>query len=201
MSTTNNNYDFLITGVGGQGTVLVSNVLAEVGMQAGYDVKKTEVHGMAQRGGSVTTHVRWGQSIFSPVIGQGEAGILLSLEKLEALRYLSMLRPGGLALIGDSVIPPLTVSSGSDVYPSDEQILAVFRQVTERVYFTPTMTIAKQLGNSRVHNVVLLGALSNDFPDIDPQIWLDVIAERVPAKHVELNKKAFQEGRIRVPGS
>jgi indolepyruvate ferredoxin oxidoreductase, beta subunit len=187
--------NFLITGVGGQGSLLMSNVLSEVGVRLGYDVKKNEIHGMSQRGGSVTSHVRWGKTVHSPVIGEGEVDVLLALEKLEGLRYLSMLRPQAQVLMGNFKIEPLSVSSGSEHYPTDEQVQQAIQQITQDHHFTPTIDIAESLGNSRVHNTVLLGALSAQMPDISEEIWLEVIAERVPPKHVELNRRAFQAGR------
>ncbi|MFH1635451.1 MAG: indolepyruvate oxidoreductase subunit beta [Chloroflexota bacterium] len=187
--------NFLVVGVGGQGALLASNVLAEVGLRAGFDVKKAEVHGMSQRGGSVNSHVRWGADVKSPVIGRGEVDVLLSLEKLEALRYLAMLRKDGTALIGESKIPPLTVSSGDDSYPDDDEISRAFSQVTDDFYFIPTLTLAEQAGTARAHNVVLLGALSAQIGGVSPDVWLEVIEERVPKKYIELNRKAFEAGR------
>ncbi len=185
---------FLLTGVGGQGTLLASNVLAEVGMALGYDVKKAEVHGMSQRGGSVVSHVRWGEQVFSPVIPDGEADVLISFEKLEALRFLRGLKPGGLLLVNDYQIVPVTVSSGSDEYPSDETIRQAFAQVTDRVRWIPAIALAEELGNAKVANVVMLGALSRllDLPD---EPWLTVIEQRVPKKFLELNRAAFRLGR------
>ena len=188
-------FDFLVVGVGGQGALLASNVLAEVGVRAGYEVKKAEVHGMSQRGGSVNSHVRWGSEVLSPVIGRGEVGYLLALEKLEALRYLSMLRPGATALVGEFKIPPLSVSSGSDHYPNDEEIKRALMQVTQDYHFIPTLTLAREAGSPRAHNVVLLGALSALIDDVLPETWLQVIEERVPDKYVELNRRAFEAGR------
>ncbi len=187
--------NFLVTGVGGQGALLASNILADVGVRAGYDVKKSEVHGMAQRGGSVTSTVRWGNKVYSPLIGQGEADYLLALEKLEALRYMGMLRPGGTAVVGDQSIPPLSVSSGDDVYPDDDQVRRVLSQVTDDYYLIPSVHLAEELGNTRAHNVVLLGALSTFIDDVPPDVWLQSIEERVPKRFVELNKRAFQVGR------
>jgi indolepyruvate ferredoxin oxidoreductase beta subunit len=187
--------NFLVTGVGGQGALLVSNILADVGVRAGYDVKKSEVHGMAQRGGSVTSTVRWGNKVYSPLIGQGEADYLLALEKLEALRYVGMLRPGGTAIVGDLDIPPLSVSSGDDVYPDDEQVRRVLSQVTDDYHFIPSVRLAEELGNARAHNVVLLGALSTFIDDVPPDVWLQSVEERVPKRFIELNKRAFQVGR------
>jgi indolepyruvate ferredoxin oxidoreductase beta subunit len=187
--------NFLVVGVGGQGALLASNVLAEVGVRAGYDVKKAEVHGMSQRGGSVNSHVRWGEAVRSPLIGGGEVDVLFSLEKLETLRYVSMLRRGGLALIGDFRVPPLTVSSGEERYPDDEQIERAVRQVTEDVVFVPTLSLATQAGAPRAHNVVLLGALSSRIEAASPQTWLEVIEATVPQKYLALNRTAFELGR------
>jgi indolepyruvate ferredoxin oxidoreductase beta subunit len=187
--------NFLIVGVGGQGALLASNVLAEVGVQAGNDVKKAEIHGMSQRGGSVTSHVRWGAEVRSPVISRGEVDFLLALEKLEALRYLTMLRPGGTAVLGEFKIPPLSVSSGGERYPDDQEIKSLVHQVTQNFYLVPTLTLAKEAGNARAHNVVLLGALSALIDDVSPEIWLQVIADRVPERYVELNRQAFASGR------
>jgi len=187
--------NFLVTGVGGQGALLASNILADVGVRAGYDVKKSEVHGMAQRGGSVTSTVRWGNKVYSPLIGQGEADYLLALEKLEALRYAGMLRPGGTAIVGDLGIPPLTVSSGDDVYPDDEQVRRVLSQVTDDYHLIPSVRLAEELGNARAHNVVLLGALSTFIDDVPLDVWLQSVRERVPKRFVELNEQAFQAGR------
>lgn len=187
--------NFLVVGVGGQGALLASNVLAEVGVRAGYDVKKAEVHGMSQRGGSVNSHVRWGDKVLSPVIGRGEVDVLLGLEKLEALRYLAMLRPAGTALVGEFKIPPLSVSSGDDHYPDDKELENLLGQVTEDRHVIPTLTLAKRAGNARAHNVVLLGALSVCIPDVPTELWLQVVEERVPPKTVQLNRQAFQLGR------
>lgn len=195
--------NFLLCGVGGQGTVLASDVLVNVGLAAGLDAKQAEVHGMSQRGGSVTSHVRWGAQIHSPIVGLGEADVLLAFEKLEALRNLRALCPGGLALINNQAIVPLTVTSGGQTYPADEEIRAAFAAQTGRVYFVEGERLAEELGNLRVANVVLLGALSALLEagdlladlKVDADTWLKVITERVPARHVELNRKAFQAGR------
>ncbi len=186
--------NFLLVGVGGQGTILASNVLADVGLEAGYDVKKAEVHGMAQRGGSVTSHVRWGKAVRSPIIGMGEADVLLAFEKLEAVRYAEHLRQGGLALVSDHAIPPVSVSSGDDVYPSDEKVRSVLQAVTDEVYFVPAVATAQALGNARAHNIVLLGALSQRL-EVPGEVWERVIAAWVPERHRDLNLRAFRRGR------
>jgi indolepyruvate ferredoxin oxidoreductase beta subunit len=188
-------YNFLLAGVGGQGTILASNVLAEVGLAAGYDVKKSEVHGMAQRGGSVNTHVRWdADRVYSPLVGLGEADILLVFELAEALRYAEFLKPGGVAIVDGHTIEPITVTSGGAHYPTEEELQAVFGEMTERFYLVPGAAIAQALGNARAANAVLLGAFST-FVDVPVETWLAVIEARVPPKYVELNRQAFLRGR------
>lgn len=190
---------FLLTGVGGQGTLLASNVLAEVGMALGYDVKKAEVHGMSQRGGSVVSHVRWGEKVFSPIIPDGEGDILLAFEKLEAIRFVRGLKPGGLALINEYEIVPVTVSSGPGEYPPDEEIYAAFDALKATVKRIPAIAIAEELGSAKVANVVMLGALSR-LMNHPSKTWMEVIERRVPAKFVDLNRKAFQAGREAMGG-
>ena len=190
-----NTISFLLAGVGGQGTILASDILAAVGLRAGHDVKKSEVHGMAQRGGSVTTYVRWADTVHSPLIGPGEADYMLAFEKLEALRYVQMVRPGGVVLVNDYTISPLSVTSGNDSYPADQQVRATLAAATERIHFVPAMTLAEDLGNPRVNNVVLLGALSHFLSEVPVEVWLQALRERVPAKLVELNERAFLLGR------
>ena len=187
--------NFLLVGVGGQGTLLASNVLAHVGVKAGFDVKKAEVHGMAQRGGSVSSHMRWGEKIYSPLIGQGEVDYLVAFEKLEALRYVGMLRRGGTAIVGEMRIPPLSVSSGDDVYPSDDELRRIMRSVTDGLHVIPSMRLAEEAGNIRAHNIVVLGALSTFSDQIPPETWLNVIADWVPERFVDVNLEAFWAGR------
>jgi indolepyruvate ferredoxin oxidoreductase beta subunit len=187
--------DFLLAGVGGQGTILASDVLAKVGLAVGQDVKKSEVHGMAQRGGSVTTSVRWNDRVYSPLIGPGEADFFLAFEKLEALRHIERLRPGGVVLVNDYAIPPLSVSSGDDEYPDDQRIGAVLSGVTPNYYLLAANDVAETLGNARVNNVVLLGALSYWLPDIPLPVWLEAIRNRVPPRFADLNEQAFIVGR------
>jgi len=187
--------NFLLAGVGGQGTILASDVLAAVGLRSGQDVKKSEVHGMAQRGGSVTTYVRWGEKVYSPLIGLGEADFYLAFEKLETLRYIEMLRPGGTVLVNDYTISPLSVSSGHDVYPDVERIKVIVSALTPHFFLLPATALAEGLGNARVNNVVLLGALSHVIPDVPTFLWLEAIRERVPLKSAGLNELAFVLGR------
>jgi indolepyruvate ferredoxin oxidoreductase beta subunit len=193
-------HNFLLAGVGGQGTLLASNVLAEVALSLGYDVKKSEVHGMAQRGGTVNTHVRWDpERVYSPLIGLGEADFMLVFEEAEALRYIKYLKPGGTAVVNAHTIQPITVTSGGAHYPTQEELMATFGEVTEHLYLVPGTAVAQELGNVRAANVVLLGALST-FLDLPQETWLDVIEARVPPKYVDLNRQAFQQGRQTVGG-
>ena len=191
----NTSMNFLLAGVGGQGTLLASNVLAHVGVRAGFDVKKAEVHGMAQRGGSVSSHMRWGEKVYSPLIGRGEVDYLVAFEKLEALRYVDMLRKGGTVIVGEMRIPPLSVSSGNDVYPADEEVRRIVGGVTDDLHLIPSIRLAEEAGNVRAHNIVVLGALSTFADQILPQIWLEVIADWVPERFVDVNLRAFQAGR------
>jgi len=187
--------NFMLAGVGGQGTLLASDVLAEVALASGFDVKKSEVHGMAQRGGSVNTHVRWHpQRVHSPLIGLGEADYLLAFEEAEAIRYVEFLRPGGVAIVNQQAIAPITVTSGGAHYPSQAEVEAVYRAITDHFYWLPGEAIAQELGNSRVANVVLLGALST-FLEAPQETWQAIIEERVPTRHRPLNRQAFLRGR------
>jgi indolepyruvate ferredoxin oxidoreductase beta subunit len=188
-------YNFLLAGVGGQGTILASDVLSEVALAAGFDVKKSEVHGMAQRGGSVNTHVRWdAERVYSPLIGLGEADVLLVFEEAEALRYAEYLKPGGAAIVNRQTIEPITVTSGGAHYPTEDEVRAVYQDLAGRFHLIPGSAIAEELGNVRAGNVVLLGALST-LLDVPVDTWLEVIEGRVPPKYVELNRLAFLRGR------
>lgn len=187
--------NFLLAGVGGQGTILASDVLSEVALAAGFDVKKSEVHGMAQRGGTVNTHVRWDvERVYSPLVGLGEADMLLAFEEAEALRYAEYLKPDGVLVVNQHTIEPVTVTSGGARYPTEADLRAVYRALTDRLYLVPGTAIARDLGNVRAANVVLLGALST-FLDVPAETWLEVIEARVPPKYVELNRQAFMRGR------
>lgn len=187
--------NFLLVGVGGQGTLLASNVVAEVGVRAGFDVKKAEVHGMAQRGGSVSSHTRWGTRVSSPLIPRGEVDFIVAFERLEALRYIDMLRPGGNALIGSMRIAPLSVSSGDDVYPSSDLVRQAVYGKTDSLYCIPSMELAREAGNVRAHNVVVLGTLSSLIDEVAAETWLETIAGWVPDRYIEENRRAFWIGR------
>jgi indolepyruvate ferredoxin oxidoreductase beta subunit len=186
--------NFLFVGVGGQGILTASDIAAEVGLEAGYDAKKSEVHGFSQRGGVVESHVRWGDDVAAPLAEKGSVDYLIATEMLEAARWAEWLRPGGAAFINPRHIPPMSVTVGDAVYPADESILAAVRTRTGDVTVVEGLTIAERLGNPRLTNTVLLGALSTRL-DVPPETWLAVIERRVPPKYVELNHEAFQEGR------
>lgn len=187
-------YNFLVTGVGGQGTVVASDILAAVGLAAGYDVKKSDVLGLSVRGGSVVSHIRWGDTVRSPIVPEGKVDVLVAFEILEALRWLDQVRPDGTILVNRQKIFPVVVSSGLAEYPGDTGAEAALLAAAANIYQVPGLDIAQELGNTRALNVVLLGALSA-LTDIDPQTWEQVIRQRVPAKVVELNVKAFWRGR------
>ena len=186
--------NIFLSGVGGQGTILASNILGEVFLNAGYDVKKSEVHGMAQRGGDVTTHFRFGKKVYSPLIRYGEVDFLLSFELLEALRYINWVKPEGKIIINRQTILPPSVTLGQVEYPKD--IERTFkRHFKENVWIISGQEIARRLGNIQAANVVLVGAFSNFFPEINEEQWKEAIKELLPAKLHDLNINAFDEGR------
>jgi indolepyruvate ferredoxin oxidoreductase, beta subunit len=186
--------NIFLSGVGGQGTILASNILGEVFLKAGYDVKKSEVHGMAQRGGDVTTHFRFGKKVYSPLIAYGEADFLISFELLEALRYINWVKPRGKVIINQQTILPPAVSLGQMDYPKD--IEGTFEKYfKDNVRVIDGQEIARKLGNIQAANVVLIGTFSNFFPDIKEEQWTDAIQALLPAKLHELNITAFCKGR------
>jgi indolepyruvate ferredoxin oxidoreductase, beta subunit len=188
--------NILMVGVGGQGTILASDVLGEVALSLGLDVKKTDTLGMAQRGGSVTSHLRFGMKVWSPLISPAEADIVLAFEKLEAARWVNYLKPGGMAIINDIAIPPLSISLGSQVYPSDEEIVKSFQQRTSKIYIIDGSKRARELGDQRTLNIFMLGFLSPILPiDIDLLKWKTLISKQLPSKILEINLKAFEQGR------
>jgi indolepyruvate ferredoxin oxidoreductase beta subunit len=197
MSIDGKTSNVFLSGVGGQGTILASNILGQVLLNAGYDVKKAEVHGMAQRGGDVTTHFRFGTKVYSPLIKQGEADYLLSFELLEALRYINWVKPDGKVILNNQAIFPPSVSLGRMEYPKDVE--QTFRNYfKENVWLVNGSEIAKKLGNIQAANVVLIGAFSNFFPELNAGQWIDAIRELLPARLHEINIQAFHEGRSAV---
>jgi indolepyruvate ferredoxin oxidoreductase, beta subunit len=186
--------DLLVTGVGGQGVVLASDIISETALAAGFDVKKTDTLGMAQRGGSVVSHVRLAAKVWSPLIKDGEADLLLAFEKLEAARWSHYLKPGAIAIVNNYQQPPLSVSLGQEKYPTDAQIAAALKRRTDQVYFIDGNKRAKELGNVRTLNIYMLGCFSV-FAPLDIEVWKESISRRMPENIREINLTAFEMGR------
>ena len=188
------NTNFLVAGVGGQGTVLSGDVLAEIGMAAGYDSKKSDVLGLAIRSGSVISHIRWGEKVNAPMSMKGKVDYLLAFEPLEAVRMVAYLNQEAIAIVNDYRIPPVAVSTGRVKYPSEEEIRQALDCTAQKVYTINATQKAEDLGNVKVVNILLLGALSSLF-EISLSIWEDGIKKYVPDRFRELNLRAFQAGR------
>jgi indolepyruvate ferredoxin oxidoreductase beta subunit len=186
--------DLLISGVGGQGVVLASDIIGEAALAAGYDVKKTDTIGMAQRGGSVVSHVRLAAKVWSPLIKEGEVDLLLALEKLEGARWGHCLHSGGVAIINNYEQPPPSVNLDRDKYPSDGEIVAILKRQADKVYFIDGTRRSTELGNARVLNVFMLGCVSRFVP-LQVGIWRDSISRHLPAGFREINLTAFDQGR------
>lgn len=185
-------YNVLIVGVGGQGIILASDVLGRVAARYGYEVKKNEIHGMAQRGGSVSSHVRFGKTVSSPIIKLGEADVLLSFEQIETLRYFPFLSEKGNVIVNDHKILPPAVFTGKQEYPAD--VLERIKEKVPNAVVVDGLELAKQLGNPRVVNVVFLGILSK-YLDIPAETYEEVLRETLKPKLVDVNLKAFHQGR------
>ncbi|MDB0438977.1 indolepyruvate oxidoreductase subunit beta [Clostridioides difficile] len=181
----------LLSGVGGQGTVLASKILSAGLIDAGYDVKMSEVHGMAQRGGSVTTQVRYGEKVHSPILGKGDVDVLVSFETMEALRYLDFLKPDGKLVVNDYEMPSAPILTGRVDYPEN-----IINDIKEKVDVTviKAVDIARGLGNEKVMNVVLLGALIKALQLEDDIDWENIVSQQVKPKFIEINIKALREG-------
>lgn len=182
----------VLVGVGGQGTILAANILARVLLARGYDVKTSEVHGMAQRGGSVVSMVRFGESVASPLVPLGEAEAVVATEMLEALRYTALLAPGGKMIVARTRIDPLPVLQGAAEYPEDAE-----QRILEGVpgsVVVDAVAIATEAGNARAANTVLLGILSRAL-DAPEEAWLAALEELVPARVLDVNREAFARGR------
>ena len=184
------NVNIMIVGVGGQGTLLISRIIGNTALSQGLDVKLSEVHGMAQRGGSVVTFVRCGEKVNEPVVEEGSVDFLIAFERLEALRYVHFLKNDGVIIVNDCKIDPMTVVIGAQTYP--ENIIENLSK-NHTVHVIDGMSIAKELGNSKVLNCVVLG-LAARFIGFKENVWLDVIEKTVPLKTIELNKTAFLKG-------
>jgi len=181
----------MIVGVGGQGTLLASKLLGNVLLKQGYDVKLSEVHGMSQRGGSVVTYVKYGERVYSPIVDQGEADYILSFEILESARWISYLKKGGKLITNTQKTWPMPVITGAMAYP--EGIVEKLSQKAD-VLAVDALKLATEAGSAKAVNVVLIGVLSK-IMDIPEAAWLEALEATVPAKFLELNKKAFALGR------
>lgn len=182
--------NIMIVGVGGQGTLLTSRILGGIMLHAGYEVKLSEVHGMAQRGGSVVTFVRYGEKVSEPIVEEGQADVLIAFERLEAMRYAHFLKKDGVLVVNDQRIDPMPVVTGAVQYP-DHIIEELAKE--HRVISVDAMGEAKKLGNSKVFNVIVLG-LAAKHMDFKKEDWLTVIENTVKPKTIEINRKAFETG-------
>lgn len=187
--------NILFTGVGGQGILLASELTAYAQLAAGYDVKKSEVHGMAQRGGSVEAHLRYGEKVYSPLIEPGKADIQVAFEELEAARYLPYLHRDSAVVVNTQRILPPAVATGQLAYPEDS--LEKLKNRGINVVAVDAFSVAREIGELRTANVVMVGAMSN-FLAVSPGIFLDVIEAKVKEQFREVNKKAFNAGRALV---
>ena len=184
--------NIMIVGVGGQGSLLASKMLGHLLLNRGYDVKVSEVHGMSQRGGSVVTYVRYGDKVFSPVIDKGEADYIVSFELLEAARWLSFLAPDGQIVTNTQQIDPMPVITGAAVYPED--LVKKMQDKGAKVDALDCLSLAEEAGSAKAVNLVLMGRLSHYF-DIPEEAWMESLKACVPAKFLEMNKKAFLLGK------
>lgn len=182
--------NIMIVGVGGQGTLLTSRILGGITRQAGYDVKISEVHGMAQRGGSVVTYVRYGDQVAEPIVEEGHADILIAFERLEALRYAHFLKKDGVLIVNNQRMDPMPVAIGAAQYP--ENIIENLRE-KYAVVSVDAQALALEIGNARVFNTVIIGVAAKQM-DFAKEDWIKVIEDTVPPKTVEINKKAFEAG-------
>ncbi|TWJ19884.1 indolepyruvate oxidoreductase subunit beta [Geobacter argillaceus] len=184
--------NILLVGVGGQGILLASEILAETFKLAGFDVKKSEIHGMSQRGGSVVSHVRYGREVFSPTVPEGEGDILFGFELMETYRSLPLLKKGGKVVANNLRISPPSVLTGQDIYPDD--LAERIRQLFPDFLLVDGQKLAGEAGNPKAANTVLLGAVSRQL-EIAEEFWLEALAKMVPAKALEVNRRAFMLGR------
>lgn len=189
MSVTN----IMIVGVGGQGTLLASKLLGYVLLNKGLDVKVSEVHGMSQRGGSVVTYVRFGDKVYSPVIDKGEADVIVSFEQLEAARWLEYLKPGGRIIVNTQKTDPMPVITGAMNYP--ENLIEKMKDKGADVLAADFLAIANEAGSAKAVNIALMGKLSTYFDEISEEEWQQALLANVPAKLLDVNKKAFELGK------
>ncbi|HHU92924.1 MAG TPA: indolepyruvate oxidoreductase subunit beta [Halanaerobiaceae bacterium] len=186
-----NEINIMIVGVGGQGTLLASRIIGNVAINSDYDVKLSEIHGMAQRGGSVITSVKLADKVYSPIIEEGEADIILAFEELEALRWLDYLSAEGRMIINKQQILPSSVQTGQALYP--EGIVEKIREINENTISVDALSMARECGTSRAVNTVLIGIMAS-FLDFPKKMWLAALEKLVPARYLAANLKAFEKG-------
>jgi len=183
----------LMAGVGGYGVIMASDGMAEIGMNNGYDVKKSDTLGMAQRGGSVVSHVRWGRQVFSPMIKKGGVDFLLGFEQLEAARWAPFIKPGGVVIVADVIVIPISAVDGKIPYPSWDEIRGILSQYTDKIYLISATRIAQEVGNPRAVNMAMLGFLSA-FLELGTEAWTETMRRRLPPKFMESSIEAFMRG-------
>lgn len=186
--------NFLFVGVGGQGVLTASDIAAQVGLDLGLEAKKSEVHGFAQRGGVVESHVRWGERVGAPVAEQGTVDILVAFELLEAARWIEWLRPGGIVVVNRQKMAPMSVTVGNAVYPDESALLDALRRRAARVVMVDGLSLAERAGTTRAVNSVILGALSA-LMETPPEVWEEAVVRRVPPRYAQANRTAFRLGR------
>ncbi|MBC7228525.1 MAG: indolepyruvate oxidoreductase subunit beta [Thermoflexales bacterium] len=186
--------NFLFVGVGGQGVLTASDIAAQVGLDLGLEAKKSEVHGFAQRGGVVESHVRWGERVGAPIAEQGTVDVLVAFELLEAARWIEWLRPGGSVVVNRQKMAPMSVTVGNAVYPDEAAILEALRRRAARVVLVDGLSLAERAGTTRAVNSVILGALSA-LLETPPDVWEEAVVRRVPPRYAEANRTAFRLGR------
>jgi len=187
-------FDLLVAGVGGQGVILASDIIGETALAVGYDVKKTDTLGMAQRGGGVVSHVRIGSRVWSPLVKEGDVDILLAFEKLEAARWGHYLDSGAIAIVNNYARLPLSVNLGNERYPTDQEISDILRHRTDRIYFVDGTSWAEQMGNVRTLNMFMLGCASPFLP-LEASLWQASLCQHLPASVHQINIAAFNQGR------
>ncbi len=197
MSDTKKITNILFCGVGGQGVILASNVASKAALEAGFDVKKSEIHGMAQRGGNVDSHVRFGEKVYSPLIPAGETDFLVSFELVEPLRWTELLNKDTTMFINSQKIHSLSTATGLAEYP--EGVADTIKQNFPNAVLVDVLSIARKLGNERVINTIMLGMLAKKLPQIPKEVWLDVLKKSLKPKIIDVNMEAFETGYNLIP--
>lgn len=186
--------NILFVGVGGQGILTASDIAAQVGLDLGMDAKKSEVHGFAQRGGVVESHVRWAKTVGAPTAEKGTVDVLMAFELLEAARWVDWLKPDGMLIVNRQKLIPMSVSLGQAVYPDEAEILTALRERVGRLVIVDALPLAEQAGNTRTVNTIMLAALSS-LLETAPEVWETAILRRVPEAYRDVNKVAFRLGQ------